>query len=80
MRRQGSSEKTVMLGKIKDGRKRERPSVKWTDYVTEAIGRSPQGLSRAVEDRTLWMSLIHRAPGVQVCSVAHNTHDSGSSQ
>ena len=69
MRRQGSLEKTIMIGKIEGGRKRGRPSVRWGDSIKEAIGWSLQELSRAAEDRTLQMSPIDR-----VASVAHNTH------
>lgn len=34
--------------------------MKWIEDVREAIGVSLQELSRALEDRTLWTSLIHR--------------------
>lgn len=32
----------------------------WIDSMKEAIGTSLQELSRALEDRTSWTSLIHR--------------------
>ena len=35
--------------------------MRWIDSVEEATGVSLQELSRAVEGRTLWTSLIHRA-------------------
>ena len=38
MRRQGSLEKTVMLGKIEGSRKRERIKMRWADSIKEAIG------------------------------------------
>ena len=60
MRRQDSLEKTIMLGKVEGSRKRGRPNMRWIDSIEEAIGMSLQELSRAVEDRTLWTSLIHR--------------------
>ena len=41
-RKQGSSEKTMMLGNIEGNRKRERPDVRWIDSIKEAIGRSLQ--------------------------------------
>ena len=54
-------EKTIMLRKTEGSRKRGRPSVKWIDFTKEGIGKSLQEeLSRAVEDRTLWTSLVHR--------------------
>ena len=60
MRRQDSLEKTIMLGKVEGSRKRGRANMRWIDPIKEAIGLSLQELSRAVEDRTLWTSLIHR--------------------
>ena len=53
MRRQDSSEKTTMLGKLEGSMKRVKTSIKWIDFIKEAIGMSLQELSRAVEDRTL---------------------------
>ena len=49
-----------MLGKVEGSRKRGRPNMRWIDSIKEAIGMSLQKLSRAVEDRRLWTSLIHR--------------------
>ena len=52
MRKQGSLEKTVILGEIKDKRQR---------LASERSHRQESaGAGRAVEDRTLWMSLIQR--------------------
>lgn len=51
-----------MLGKIRGSKKRERPNMRWIDYIKEAIGVSLQQLSRAVEDRTLWTPFIHSVP------------------
>lgn len=51
-------EKTNMLGKTEDGRKRGKHSMRWMDSMREAILMNLQVLSRAVEDRTLWTSLI----------------------
>ena len=59
MRRQGSLEKTIMLGKTEGSRKRGRPHMRWIDFIEEAIGMRLQELSRAVEDRTSWTALIH---------------------
>ena len=38
MRRQGSLEKTVMLGKVKGIRKRGKPNMRWTEAIKETIG------------------------------------------
>lgn len=58
MRRQGSLEKIVIWEKIECSRKRGIPNMKLVDSIKEAIGMSLQEMSRAVEDRTLWTSLI----------------------
>ena len=33
--------------------------MRWVDSIRQAIGRTPQEVSDAVEDRTLWLSLTH---------------------
>lgn len=47
MRRQGSLERTLMLGTIEGSRTRGRPDVRWTGSITEATGmesvRAEQG-------------------------------------
>ena len=65
MRRQDSLEKTIMLGKVEGSRKRGRPNMRWIDSIKAAMGIGLQDLSRAVEDRTLWTSLIHRVTRTQ---------------
>lgn len=69
MRRQGSLEKTMMLGKTEGNRKR-RPNVRWNDSIKGATDTILQEVSRAVEDRILWTSLIHRVAKRQ----GHTTH------
>lgn len=34
--------------------------MRWIGFMKQAIGMSLQELTRAVEDKTLWISLIHR--------------------
>ena len=58
MRWQDSLEKTVVLEKFK-GRRKRRPNMRRSDSIKKAMGMSLQELSRAVEDRTLWTSLVH---------------------
>lgn len=52
MKRQGSLEKTVRLGKTAGGRERGRPNMRRIDFINKAIGLCLQELSRASEDRT----------------------------
>lgn len=44
-RRQGTSEKTVMLGKVPDNKKRGKPSKRWIDSINEAVVLSLQDVS-----------------------------------
>ena len=60
MRRQRYLKKTITLGRVDGSRKRGRPNMRWIDPIKEVTGRSLQERNRAVEDRTLWLSLIHR--------------------
>lgn len=49
-RRQGFLGKTIILGKIEDNRKRERPNMSRIDSMKEATDMSLHELSRAAED------------------------------
>lgn len=48
-----------MLGKIEGDKKGGRPHVRWTGAIKEVTDTSLQELSKAVEDRTAWASLIY---------------------
>ena len=77
MRRQGSLEKIILLGKIEGRTKKVTPNMRWIDSIKEVIGMSLQELSRDIEHRRLWISLIHHSglPGVRANSVTCNTHN-----
>ena len=59
MRREDSLEKTLMLGKCEDKKRRGRQRTRWLDRVIEATNMNLMKLREAVDDRRAWRALIH---------------------
>ena len=54
-----SSEKSLMLGKIEDRRRRGHQRVRWLDGITSAIVMNLGEPQEMVRDREAWRAAVH---------------------
>ena len=59
MRRANSLEKTLMLGKVEDKRRRGWQRMRWLDSIIDLIDMNLSKLWEIVEDREAWRATVH---------------------
>ena len=52
-------EKTLVLGRLEDKRKRRQHRMRWLDSIPDSMHMNLSKLQEIVEDREAWHALVH---------------------